>query len=717
MSRPLHRGVSVGGRLSVNGPDFWDDSQMKDKVEKEDLERNRSPGDQTYLSTKFLCRVLFPDNSPSKHSLGENGLISDPFSPGAGRNRLKYALLLIRLSLVFIIILALTGSFWWTISITSSSRGQIYHGYRKLQEQVVSDLRDIGQLSLGAANVKDVEYCPPESENFIPCFNVSENLDLGLSKGEEVDRYCGPGSRQNCLVLPPVNYKIPLRWPTGRDVIWHANVNITAQEVLSSGSLTKRLMMLEEEQISFRSDSAMFDSIEDYSHQIAEMIGLRNESNFVQAGVRTILDIGCGYGSFGAHLFSSQLLTMCVANYEASGSQVQLTLERGLPAMIGSFNSKQLPYPSLSFDMIHCAECHVDWDQKDGILLVEVDRLLRPGGYFVWTSTVTNTQRSVRNKVSLKKWNFVRNFAESMCWKLSAQQDATVVWKKTSLKKCYVARRPGVGPSLCSKGQDIESPYYRPLQACIAGTQCRRWIPIEERTKWPSRAKLNSSELKIHGLSSEALAEDSLNWNSAVNNYWSLLSPLIFSDHPKRPGDDDPSPPYNMLRNVLDMNAHFGGLNAALLDARKSVWVMNVIPTSGPNYLPLILDRGFVGVLHDWCEAFPTYPRTYDLIHANGLLSLEFGQHSRCPMFDLFIEMDRVLRPEHPSLSPTHAHWTATLNEAVQGWVIIRDTVPLIELARAHAARLKWDARVVEVESSDEKLLICQKPFSRRQAS
>lgn len=50
-------------------------------------------------------------------------------------------------------------------------------------------------------------------------------------------------------------------------------------------SCNGRLMLLEEEQISFRSDSAMFDSIEDYSHQIAEMIGLRNESNFVQAGV------------------------------------------------------------------------------------------------------------------------------------------------------------------------------------------------------------------------------------------------------------------------------------------------------------------------------------------------------------------------------------------------------------------------------------------------
>ncbi|KAL2559779.1 putative pectin methyltransferase QUA2 [Forsythia ovata] len=123
------------------------------------------------------------------------------------------------------------------------------------------------------------------------------------------------------------------------------------------------MMMLDEDRISFRSGSSTFD-VEYYTHQIAEMIGLRNESYFIQAGVRTILDKECGYGSFGARLFPNQLLTMCLANYEASGSQVQLTLERGLPAMIGSFTSKQLPYPSLSFDMIHCARCHVEWDKK-----------------------------------------------------------------------------------------------------------------------------------------------------------------------------------------------------------------------------------------------------------------------------------------------------------------------------------------------------------------
>jgi SAM-dependent methyltransferase len=112
----------------------------------------------------------------------------------------------------------------------------------------------------------------------------------------------------------------------------------------------------------------MSDEVEDYSHQIAEMIGIKKD-NFIEAGVRTILDIGCGYGSFGAHLLSKQILTMCIANYEASGSQVQLTLERGLPAMIGSFISKQLPYPSLSFDMLHCLRCGIDWDQKGNSLM------------------------------------------------------------------------------------------------------------------------------------------------------------------------------------------------------------------------------------------------------------------------------------------------------------------------------------------------------------
>lgn len=50
--------------------------------------------------------------------------------------------------------------------------------------------------------------------------------------------------------------------------------------------------------------------------------------------------------------------------------------------------------------------------------------------------------------------------------------------------------------------------------------------------------------------------------------------------------------------------------------------------------------------LYTRCEAFPTYPRTYDLVHGEGLLTLEFGEKQRCEMLDIFAEIDRVLRPE-----------------------------------------------------------------------
>lgn len=42
---------------------------------------------------------------------------------------------------------------------------------------------------------------------------------------------------------------------------------------------------MEEEYISFHSNSLMVNGVEDYTHQIAEMIGLRSESDFNNAGV------------------------------------------------------------------------------------------------------------------------------------------------------------------------------------------------------------------------------------------------------------------------------------------------------------------------------------------------------------------------------------------------------------------------------------------------
>ncbi|KAG2702488.1 hypothetical protein I3843_06G085900 [Carya illinoinensis] len=569
-------------------------------------------------------------------------------------------------------------------SVTPTPVPDIYLNYRRLKEQAAVDYLELKSLSLGASGQRELGLCGKERENYVPCYNVSANLLAGFKDGEEFDRHCEVlRDRNQCLVRPPKDYKSPLRWPAGRDVIWSGNLKITKDQFLSSGSMTKRLMLLEENQIAFHSeDGLIFDGVKDYSRQIAEMIGLGSDSDFLQAGVRTVLDIGCGFGSFGAHLVSLKLMAVCIAAYEATGSQVQLALERGLPAIIASFISRQLPYPSLSFDMVHCAQCGIVWDKKDGILLIEVDRVLKPGGYFVLTSPSGKLHGTAVGKRKRNVLTPMEELTQEICWSLLAQQDETFIWQKTVDSDCYASRKQSAIP-LCKEGHDVQS-YYQPLVSCISGTSSNRWIPIQNRS---AGLQLSARVLP------ENFFEDLRVWRSALKNYWSLLTPLIFSDHPKRPGDEDPLPPFNMIRNVMDMNAHYGGLNAAFLEEKKSVWVMNVVPIRAHNTLPLILDQGFTGIMHDWCEPFPTYPRTYDMLHANGLLS-HLSSES-CSAIDLFLEMDRMLRPE--------------------GWVVLSDKVGAIEMARMLATQIRWEARVIDLQNgSDQRLLVCQKQFIKK---
>ncbi|KAG5411651.1 hypothetical protein IGI04_007970 [Brassica rapa subsp. trilocularis] len=555
------------------------------------------------------------------------------------RPRIKALLFFILGVLTLVTILAPLSSTSYDASTSSTLVPNVYSSYRRIKEQAAVDYLDLRSLSLGTT-LKEFPLCAKERGSYVPCYNSTVNLLAGLQEADVLDRHCEfQREKERCVVRPPRDYKIPLRWPLGRDIIWNGNVKITKDQFLSSGTVTTRLMLLEENQIAFHSeDGLIFDGVKDYARQIAEMIGLGSDTEFAQAGVRTVLDIGCGFGSFGAHLVSLNLMPICIAEYEATGSQVQLALERGLPAMIGSFFSKQLPYPALSFDMLHCAQCGITWDIKDAMLLLEVDRVLKPGGYFVLTSP---TNKAQGNSPDTKKTSIstrVNELSKRICWSLIGQQDET-------------------------------------------GTTSKRWIPIQNRT--------TSAELEIHGLKPEEFLEDTEVWRTALKNYWSLLTPLIFSDHPKRPGDEDPLPPFNMIRNVMDMNARFGNLNSALLDHGKSAWVMNVVPVNARNTLPLILDRGFAGVLHDWCEPFPTYPRTYDMLHANELLTHLSSE--RCSLMDLFLEMDRILRPE--------------------GWVVISDKVGVIEMARALATRVRWEARVIGVQDgSDQRLLIQTMP-------
>lgn len=152
---------------------------------------------------------------------------------------------------------------------------------------------------------------------------------------------------------------------------------------------------------------------------------------------------------------------------------------------------------------------------------------------------------------------------------------------------------------------------YRDLEACIT--------PLPEVSssddvaggaveKWPERAfavppRISSGS--IPGITAEKFREDNELWNDRVEHYKRIISLL----------------PTGRYRNIMDMNAYLGGFAAALL--KYPVWVMNVVPAnSDHNTLGAIYERGLIGTYQDWCEAFSTYPRTYDLIHASGLFSI-----------------------------------------------------------------------------------------------
>lgn len=138
------------------------------------------------------------------------------------------------------------------------------------------------------------------------------------------------------------------------------------------------------------------------------------------------------------------------------------------------------------------------------------------------------------------------------------------------------------------------------------------------------------------------------------------------------------------------MNAGLGGFAAAL--ANYPLWVMNMVPTvRNSSTLGVIYERGLIGSYQDWCEGASTYPRTYDLVHADSVFTL---YKSRCEMDSILLEMDRILRPE--------------------GTVIIRDDVDMLVKVKSVADGMRWDSQIVDHEDGPlvrEKLLLVVKTY------
>uniref|UniRef100_A0A7N0USV5 Methyltransferase n=1 Tax=Kalanchoe fedtschenkoi TaxID=63787 RepID=A0A7N0USV5_KALFE len=498
----------------------------------------------------------------------------------------------------------------------------------------------------GGFSITKFPVCDLTLKEYIPCLDNTEAIQklVSTEKGERFERHCPEKDKGlNCLVPRPDGYKTPIPWPKGRDEVWFSNV---PHPRLAEDKGGQNWIKVENDKFTFPGGGTQFiHGADKYIDQISQMIP---EIAFGR-NTRVVLDIGCGVASFGAYLFSRNVTTLSIAPKDVHENQIQFALERGVPAMVAAFATRRLLYPSQAFDLIHCSRCRINWTRDDGILLLEVDRMLRAGRYFVWAA-----QPVYKHEVALEQqWQEMLDLTTRLCWNLVKKEGYVAIWQKPMNNSCYLSREESTKPPLCDPDDNPDSVWYVDLKACITrlpengyGANVSTW---PERLVMPPE-RLQTVQIDAYISRNELFKAEMRYWTEIITGYV-----RVFRWKEIR------------MRNVLDMRAGYGSFAAAMLDQQIDGWVLNVVPVSGPNTLPVIYDRGLVGVMHDWCEPFDTYPRTYDFLHASGLFSVE---RKRCNLSSIMLEMDRILRPG--------------------GGAYIRDTVSVIEELLPIANAMGW---------------------------
>lgn len=520
--------------------------------------------------------------------------------------------------------------------------------------------------------VEKYKMCDVRMVDYVPCLDNEEVMKKfeGSVRGEKYERHCPQeGMGLNCLVPPPKGYRRPVLWPKSRDEVWFSNVPHTRLVEDKGG---QNWIAIKNDKFVFPGGGTQFiHGADKYLDQISEMVP---DISFGK-NTRVALDVGCGVASFGAFLMQRNVTTLSIAPKDVHENQIQFALERGVPSMAAVFATHRLLFPSQAFDLIHCSRCRINWTRDDGILLLEANRLLRAGGYFVWAA-----QPVYKHEDALQEqWKEMENLTTRICWELVRKEGYIAIWRKPMNNNCYLSRDMAVHPPLCESNDDPDNVWYVDLKACI--TQLPSNGFGANVTEWPLR--LHEPPKRLQSIQLDAIVSRDELFRADTKYWFEIIDSYVRAFRWKE---------YN-LRNVMDMRAGFGGVAAALHDLRIDCWVMNVVPVSGFNTLPVIYDRGLIGVVHDWCEPFDTYPRTYDLLHAAGLFSVE-KKRKKCNISSIMLEMDRMLRPG--------------------GRVYIRDTTFIIGELEEIATALGWSSSLNDVGEgpySSWKILRSEKPF------
>ncbi|CAL0331221.1 unnamed protein product [Lupinus luteus] len=530
---------------------------------------------------------------------------------------------------------------------------------------------EVSKIDEAGSKPKVFKPCHARYTDYTPCQDQRRAMAFPRENMNYRERHCPQEEKKlHCLIPAPKGYVTPFPWPKSRDYVPYANApykSLTVEKAIQNW------VQYEGNVFRFPGGGTQFpQGAEKYIDQLASVIPIANGT------VRTLLDTGCGVASLGAYLWSRNVIAMSFAPRDSHEAQVQFALERGVPAVIGVLGTIKVPYPSRAFDMAHCSRCLVPWGANDGMYMMEVDRVLRPGGYWVLSGPPINWE------VNYKAWQRpkeeleeeqrkIEEIAKQLCWEKRSQKAEIAIWQKTVDSEACRSRQDDSSIKFC-ESSDADDVWYKKMEDCITPSPK---ASVRDLKPFPSRLYAIPPRIasgSVPGVSSETYQDDNKKWKKHVAAY-KKINRLLDSGR---------------YRNIMDMNAGLGSFAAAIQSPK--LWVMNVMPTiAEKNTLGVIYERGLIGIYHDWCEAFSTYPRTYDLIHANSLFSL---YKDKCDAEDILLEMDRILRPE--------------------GAVIIRDEVDVLIKVKKLVGGMRWDTKLVDHEDGPlvpEKILIAVKQY------
>lgn len=145
----------------------------------------------------------------------------------------------------------------------------------------------------------------------------------------------------------------------------------------------------------------------------------------------------------------------------------------------------------------------------DGILLKEINRLLRPNGYFVYSAPPAYR----KDKDFPLVWDKLVNLTSAMCWKLIAKKIQTAIWIKEENPSCLMQNVDQKLINACEAVDDSKPSWNTPLGNCVQISSQRNSQNLPPR---PERLSVYSESLRRLGL------------YITFEFYWSLFLIIFF---------------------------------------------------------------------------------------------------------------------------------------------------------------------------------------------